>query len=99
MELEGYSLIEKRIIESKMGKLNLEDVVEIYHSDDLKSFFEKYEITIKNINEVDIWREKNLFRHYLYHSILEKRILIYPFDQKENIISFLKEQNILHTYF
>ena len=99
MELEGYSLIERRIIESKMGKLDLKDIVEIYHSDDLKSFFEKNEITVKNIQKIDIWREKNLFRHYLYYLILEKRILVYSFDQKENLISFVKEQNILHTYF
>ena len=99
MELDGYSLIERRIIESKFGKLNLDDVVEMYHSDDLKSFFEKYEITIKNINQKELWKGKNLFRHYLYYLILEKRIMIYPFDQKENILSFVKEQNILHTYF
>ena len=99
MELEGYSLIERRIIESKMGKLNLEDVVEMYHSDDLKSYFEKYDIRIQNVDQISMWKEKNLFRHYLYHLILEKRIMIYPFDQKENILSFIKEQNILHTYF
>ncbi len=82
-----------------MNKLDLENVIEMYHSDDLKSFFEKYEITVQNVNQIDLWREKDLFRHYLYHLILEKRIHIYPFDQKENIISFVKEQNILHTYF
>lgn len=99
MELEGYSLIERRIIESKMDKLDLENVIEMYHSDDLKSFFEKYEITIQNVGQMNLWKEKNLFHHYLYHLILEKRIHIYPFYQKENIISFIKEQNILHTYF
>ncbi len=100
MELEDYNLIEKKIIESKMGKMDLEDLVQIYTSIDLKSFFEKNEIHFQNIASSKKWIHQNLFRHYLYHLILEKRLHTYflnSFSEKE-IQPFLSDSSIYHTY-
>ncbi len=100
LEFENYNLIERRIIESKMGKLNLEDVVQMYDSSDLKSFFEKNEIDFQNVANSQKWKDKNLFRHYLYHLILEKRLHIYLFDSlsPKEIQTFLSHHSIFHTY-
>lgn len=100
LEFENYNLIERRIIESKMGKLNLEDVVQMYDSSDLKSFFEKNEIHFQNVANSQKWNGKNLFRHYLYHLILEKRLHIYLFESlsPKEIQTFLFHHSIFHTY-
>lgn len=100
LEFENYNLIERKIIESKMGKMNLEDLVQIYDSSDLKSFFEKNEIDFQNVANSQKWIDKNLFRHYLYHLVLEKRLHTYLFDSfsPKEIQVFLSEYSIFHTY-
>jgi hypothetical protein len=79
MEWDGYDLIEKKIIDSKIGKMDVEDIW-IFKSLDLNIFFEKYKIDITNVNQIQLWKNKNVFRHYLYFLILQKRIHLYFLD-------------------
>jgi hypothetical protein len=79
--------------------MDLFQIIQIFEQNELQSFFEKYEINHHSILTFDQFQQKDLYRHYLYFMVLEKRLHTYSFDSfsEKEIQDFLEKNHIFHS--